>query len=300
MKVAATHEAATTRIGFIGAGNMGGAVARRLATGGWSVRVHDPSAAAVERCVEAGAVAAADLADAVRDADVVVTSLPTPEVLENAVAEVLAVARPGVTLVDVSTVDPTTAVRIADRCAAVGGAFVACPLGKGPAQAEDGQVPLFVGGPPDAVARLAGFLDRIGAVTHDLGSVQAATTFKLVSNLVGMTNLAVLAEGYARARRAGIPDDVFDAALADTGGTSYQQQVRLPWIAKRDWSPRFGVDLALKDLRLAVDAASRWRLGVPVGAAAMAQLAAASSRGMGAEDVVALAKVVDPGLEEAP
>jgi 3-hydroxyisobutyrate dehydrogenase len=285
-----------TPIGFIGAGNMGGAVARRLASGGWPVRVYDPDPAAVDRCVAVGAVAAADLQESARDAGVVITSLPTPEILETTVGLILGTLKDGATILDISTVDPGTATRVAERVGAAGAHFVSCTLGKGPAQAEQGDIPLFIGGESAVVARLQPLLHRMGSSVHDMGSVEAAATFKIVSNLIGMTNLAVLVEGYALARRAGIPDEIFDQALKETGGTSYQQEVRLPWIMKRDWSPRFGVDLALKDLRLAVDSAWRWKIPVPVGSAALAQLAAASIHGMGSEDVVALAKVVDPGL----
>ena len=287
-----------TPIGFIGAGNMGGAVARRLASGSWRVRVYDPDPAAVDRCVAAGAVAASDLQDSAREAEVVITSLPTPEILEATIELIVGTVQDGATILDISTVDPNTASRIAERAGAAGVHFVSCTLGKGPAQAEQGDIPLFIGGEAAVVARLQPLLDRMGSALYDMGSVEAATTFKIVSNLIGMTNLAVLVEGYALARRAGIPDETFDQALKDTGGTSYQQQVRLPWIMQRDWSPRFGVDLALKDLRLAVDSACQWKIPVPVGSAALAQLAAASIHGMGSEDVVALAKVVDPGLNQ--
>jgi len=288
-----------TLIGFIGAGNMGGAVARRLASGSWRLRVYDPDPAAVERCIAAGAVAASDLQDSAREAQVVITSLPTPEILEATIEGILDTVEKGTTILDISTVDPITASRAAQRARLAEVHFVSCPLGKGPAQAEQGDIPLFIGGEAAVVARLRPLLDRMGSTVYDMGSVEAATTFKIVSNLIGMTNLAVLVEGYALARRAGIPDETFDQALTDTGGASYQQRVRLPWITQRDWSPRFGVDLALKDLRLAVDSAWRWKIPVPVGSAALAQLVAASIQGMGSEDVVALAKVVDPSLNQA-
>jgi 3-hydroxyisobutyrate dehydrogenase len=137
-------------------------------------------------------------------------------------------------------------------------------------------------------------LERIGNVIHHLGEVEAATMFKLISNLIGMTNLAVLAEGYVLARRAGIDPDAFAHALRDTGASSYQFEVRLPWIVAGDHWPRFAVDLALKDLRLAVDAAARWGVPTPVGVQGLSQLASASAHGFGDEDVTAMVKVLDP------
>lgn len=105
----------------------------------------------------------------------------------------------------------------------------------------------------------------------------------------------MLAEGFALAQRAGIDADAFSAALADTGASSYQSEVRLPWMAAGDHAPRFAVDLALKDLRLAVDAAVRVGVPTPVGAQGLSQLAMASAHGHGGDDVTAMLKVIAPG-----
>lgn len=282
------------KITCIGVGNMGGAVARRLA-GAFDVTVYDPSQDAVARCTTAGARAAADVPGAVDGADVVLTSLPTPELVTSTVDTLAGVLAAGRTIVDISTIDPTTARGLADRCASAGLEFVACALGKMPAFAERGEIPLFVGGDADVVAGLTPLFERMGETTYNFGTVEAATTFKLVSNFIGMTNVAILAEGYALARRAGIDPEVFTAALKDTGAASFQESVRLPWIIEQDFAARFGVDLALKDVRLAVDAANRWGIPVPVGAASLSQLASASEHGYGHEDVVALAKLCEPG-----
>ena len=171
---------------------------------------------------------------------------------------------------------------------------VACLLGKGPAQAESGDVPLFVGGPDEALDALGDVFGVIGAGVHRMGGVEAAAAFKLVSNLIGMTNLAVLAEGYLLCRRAGVDDATFTAALADTGGWSYQADLRLPWMMAGDFASRFPMELGLKDVRLAVDMAGQWAVPAPVGAATMTQLAAAVAQGYGGEDVDAVVKVVDP------
>ncbi|TCP53172.1 3-hydroxyisobutyrate dehydrogenase [Tamaricihabitans halophyticus] len=280
-------------IACIGVGNMGGAVARRLA-GAFPVTAYDPDPAAVRRCAEAGVRPADSALAAVAGADVVLTSLPTPELVLRTVTELVGAVGVGTPLVDISTIDPNTARGATEECAAAGVDFVACPLGKTPQHAEQGAIPLFVGGPAEAIERLTPVLARMGERVYQFGTVAAATTFKLVSNLIGMTNVAVLAEGHALAARAGIDPGVFAEALADTGAASFQQQVRLPWLLDGDWAARFGVDLAAKDVRLAVDAASRWGVPVPVGSAALAQLIAAAAHGYGDEDVIAIAKLCAP------
>lgn len=279
------------KIACIGVGNMGGSVARRIATGGFTVTVYDPDPQAMARCAAAGATEAHTLDGAVADADVVLTSLPTTALVTSTVEELATRLPSGTAVVDISTIDPQTARRAADTCTGHGLDFVACALGKTPSHAEKGQIPLFVGGDERVVSRLTPLFERMGERVHRFADVEGATTFKLVSNFIGMTNVAVLAEGVALARRAGIDPDLFSEALADTGAVSFQVDVRLPWMLARDWQARFGVDLAAKDVGLAVDAARAWGLDTPVGGAALAQLQTASQHGFGHEDVVALAKL---------
>lgn len=279
-------------IGFIGAGRMGGAIARRLVSGGYDVSVYDPSSAAVEACVAVGAKAAASAEAAADGADAVFTSLPLPEHVIATYQAILPKLSQQAYCIDVSTIDPTTARALSDLLGPQ--RFVACPVGKTPAQAESGELPLFVGGDQAAIEAVRPLLDRIGSSRHELGTVEAATAFKLISNLVGMTNLAVLAEGHALARQVGIADDAFAAALAETGAASFQLELRLPWIVADDYAARFSVDLAAKDLRLAVDAAARAGVPTPVGAQGLSQLVAATAHGYGDEDVVAIAKLLRP------
>lgn len=282
----------------VGVGRMGGGLARNLARhGAFEVTVYDHSEAAVARCVEAGAVAAESAVEAAGDVDLVVSSLPMPADVIGLYDEIAPHLRPDALVMDTSTIDPATAGRVATRVGEH--RFVSCLLGKGPAQAEAGEVPLFVGGHDAALDALAPVFECIGERVHRLGSVEAATAFKLVSNLVGMANLAVLAEGYALCRDAGVGDADFTAALRDTGAWSYQAEVRLPWMIDDDVDPRFAVTLALKDLSLAVAMAAQRRIPAPVGAAAMSQLAAATAHGHGNLDAAAVLRVVAPPLSDA-
>ncbi len=193
---------------------------------------------------------------------------------------------------DTSTIDPDSARAVAELVGA--DRFVSCLLGKGPAQAESGELPLFVGGPDAALDQLAAVFDCIGETVHRLGTVEGATAFKLASNLIGMTNLAVLAEGYALCRRAGVSSEAFTESLADTGAWSYQAEVRLPWMIDDDFAPRFPVTLGLKDLYLTLEMAAKWGLAAPVGAAGMSQLASAAAHGHGDADVDVILEIVDP------
>ncbi len=282
-------------IACIGVGRMGGGIARNLARSGrFEVRVGNRSRGALAACVEAGAVAPTGMEDLLAGADLVITCLPLPETVLDVHEAKRGLSPAGAIWMDTSTVDPATARRLADGAAAQGRRFVACPLGKGPAQAEAGTLPLFVGGDEEAVAALGEVFDCIGESVHHLGTVEAAASFKIVSNLIGMTNLAVLAEGYELCRSCGVDDEAFAASLRDTGGWSYQAEVRLPWMTAGDFENRFGIDLALKNLRLAVDMAARRGIPATVGAAGLMQLASVHALGHGGEDASAVYRAVAP------
>lgn len=285
-------------IAVIGVGKMGGGLARNLARrSSATVSVYDTDAEAVDRCVAVGALPMPDARSAAAGADLVITSLPMPSdvlALYDAVAGALG---PDTIAMDVSTIDPRTARLVADRLGTTTRGhqrFVSCLLGKGPAQAASGEVPLFVGGDQAVLDELTAVFDCIGERVHRMGTVEAATAFKLVSNLIGMTNLAVLAEGLAICRSAGVSDGAFARALADTGGSSYQSDVRLSTMMAGDHAARFPIALALKDLRLTVDLATQLGVPCPVGSAGMAQLAQAALRGHTADDVDAVITTLQP------
>lgn len=204
-------------IGIIGVGKMGGGIARTLAREtNCEVLVYDKNSAAVAACTAVGARAAESIAE-VASAGVVISSLPLPEHVLAVWQELAPQLRPGTIAMDVSTIDPHTAVELESLLVGEGCSFVVCLLGKGPQQAETGELPLFVGGNEETLAALDPIFSAIGGSLHHLGDVAAATTFKLVSNLVGMANLAVLCEGYELCRQAGVHTEAFTSALADTG-----------------------------------------------------------------------------------
>jgi len=279
------------RITSIGVGNMGGAVARRLTQGGFNVTVFDLDDSAMHRCVAAGTARSESMEEGVSDADVVITSLPTPALVARTVAQAAELLPEGSIVMDISTIDPQAARAAGASCAEHGVRFVSCALGKTPGHAENGQIPLFVGGEATAINELAAVFGQMGEKTYYFDDVEGATTFKLVSNMIGMTNVATLSEGLALARRAGIDDGLFSEALQDTGAVSFQSDVRLPWLIEGDWSTRFSVDLAAKDVSLALEAAQARGLDAPISRAALEQLKAASSQGYGGNDVVAVARV---------
>ena len=283
------------KFGFIGLGNMGGGLARNLIRAGKDVLVFDLSAEAIEKTLAAGTTgtAATDVKE-LAAADVVFTSLPLPSHIEQVMLTedgLLNAMKAGSTYIDVSTIDPKTARKISDACEAKGIRFLACPLGKNPAAAEKAEEPIFVGGKKEIYEEMKEILQIVGNPAYYMGEVEASEAFKLISNMVGMTNVAVIAEGIRLGERAGIDPHLMAELLEDTGGKSFQSALRAPWIAEGDFAPRFGLDLALKDVRLGCEMADEWSMDPKLMKIALDYYREASAKGFGQEDCNAVYKV---------
>ncbi len=284
------------KIGFIGVGQMGGGLARNLIRAGKTVLVFDLNPEAVKQTLAAGTTGrAAANVDEVAAADVVFTSLPLPQHLESLMLGekgLLAKMRKGATYIDVSTIDPGTARKLSDAAEAKGIDFLECPLGKTPAHAEKAEEPIFAGGKKAVYEKMLPTLQIIGKPVYYMGSIEAACALKLISNLIGMTNLAVLAEGIRIGEKAGIEPKYLLELLNDTGAKSFQMDVRGPWIAGGDFKSRFGIDLALKDVRLGCAMAPAWGNDAKTMKVALDYFKKGSESGYGKEDCNAIYKII--------
>ena len=284
------------QIGFIGVGAMGGGLARNLIRAGKKVLVYDLNPEAVNKTLEAGSTGkAATQLQELATADIVFTSLPLPQHLEETMlgeTGLINTMKAGAAYIDVSTIDPQTARKLATAAEAAGVKFLECPLGKTPAQAETAEEPIFVGGDETVYQELKPILEIIGNPLYYMGTIEAACALKLISNLIGMTNLAVMAEGIRIGEKAGIEAKFLLELLNDTGAKSFQMDVRGPWIASGDFNSRFGLDLALKDVRLGCEMAEAWGNEARTMQVALAYLKQGSASGLGKEDCNAIYKII--------
>lgn len=275
---------------------MGGGLARNLIRAGKEVLVYDLNPEAVNKTLEAGSTGkAANQLQELATADIVFTSLPLPQHLEETMlgeTGLLNAMRAGATYIDVSTIDPQTARKLATAAETAGVKFLECPLGKTPAQAETAEEPIFVGGDEAIYQELKPILEIIGNPVYYMGTVEAACALKLISNLIGMTNLAVLAEGIRIGEKAGIEPKYLLELLGDTGAKSFQMDVRGPWIASGDFNSRFGLELALKDVRLGVEMAQAWGNDARTMQVALDYLKQGAANGLGKEDCNAIYKII--------
>ncbi|MDE5878837.1 MAG: NAD(P)-dependent oxidoreductase [Desulfovibrio sp.] len=283
------------RFSFLGVGNMGAPLARNILLAGEALTIFT-------RRPEGAAAFAADgatVANSVRelaDCDVLCTCVPLPEHVREAVlgadgagGGLYAAMRPGSIHLEFSTIDPATANELARAAAEKGIAYVQATVAKTPQMAMQREEPLFVGGDRAAVRTLWPILEKVGKPT-DVESVDASCAVKLLSNMIGMANLAVLAEGMRIGAAAGMKLKTLLPLLQDTGARSFQMDVRGPWMAAGDFSPRFAVDLAAKDLRLGCAMARGFGCEARLTEEALAMFRAAQDKGLGGEDACAVFK----------
>ena len=284
------------KIGYIGLGLMGGPLARNLIRAGKEVIAFDLNKEHIERTLAAGTTGVgANSADDLADCDVVFTSLPMPAHIKSTMLGengLLSKMKPGSVYIDVSKIDPQTAEELENFAAQKGIGFMGCPLGKGPAQAEKAEQPIFAGGKKETFEKVKEILEIVGSPVYYMGGAKQAYAFKLISNMVGMTDLAVLSEGMRLCEKAGIDGELFQKLLADTGADSAQLHMRGPLMLAGDYANRFGVKLALKDVRLGCEMGDAWGFDAAFTKLAKSYFEKADEAGYGMEDCVAVYKII--------
>ena len=260
-------------IAFIGLGNMGGGMALNLVKAGHEVRAVDLSQEAVALAVAGGAVAGGTLKEAVTGADVVVSMLPAGKHVRGVYADVFEVAQAGALFLDCSTIDVDSARAVIGEATARGFEMVDAPVSGGTAAADGGTLTFMVGGTGKAFARAEPFLQAMGkAVIHagDAGNGQAA---KICNNmLLGITMIGTC-EAFAMAQKLGLDGQTFFDISSKASGQSWSMTSYCPVAgpvptspANNDYKPGFAVAMMLKDLKLAIEAATSVNAETPLGA----------------------------------
>lgn len=278
---------------FLGIGNMGEPLAMNLLKIGEQLQVYTRRPQCAQKFAEAGAKVADNILQ-LADCDVLCTCLPLPEHVIEAVEGgngLYRHMRPGAIHLEFSTIDPATASRLAASAAACGIKYVQATVSKTPAIAAEGNAPLFVGGSREAIEKLWPVLEKI-ARPVDLKTTDAACAVKLVSNLIGMSNVALVAEGLRIGQAAGMDGEELLSLLLDTGCASFQMKTRGPMMLEGDFKALFSIDIASKDLRLGCAMAKELGFEPKMMEQTLKYLREGHEMGIGEEDVCALYKVV--------
>lgn len=267
---------------------MGSAFARRLLGAGMRVRAWDISPASAARLADTGAAVAATPEDAVRDADVVLTSVPTIASIEETMPRALAAMRPGSIWLQMSTIG----VEGTERAFALAKerrpdiVFVDAPVSGSKVPAEQGKLLILASGPAAALDALAPVFSALGQKTMRWDVVGSGSRMKVVLN----TWLAVLGEGIAEtallAQSLDIPLDDVAACLGSTALSAPWALAKLEKIERKNFDPDFALALASKDLHLALDAANSAHQRLPMVQAIGVQWDSDLEAGLGDRDVV--------------
>ena len=285
-----------TTIAFIGVGNMGGGMAANLARAGHSVRAFDLSEAAVARAVHHGCTAATSARSAATGADAIVTMLPAGAHVRAAYEDALfaAAAREAI-LIDCSTIDVATAKSVGEAAAAKGLAMVDAPVSGGTAAADGGTLTFMVGGPATAFAAARPILEAMGKAVIHAGGPGMGQAAKICNNMILGATMVATAEAFVLAEKLGLEAQTFFDISSKASGQSWSMTSYCPVPgpvpsapSNRDYQGGFATALMLKDLKLAVAAATTAGASVPMGAGAEALYQLFANNGGGGLDFSAI------------
>lgn len=269
------------RVGFVGTGTMGRPMAANVIRSGHEVVVHDAVAGATAPLVELGARVAGSAATAAEGADAVLLSLPGPTEIRAAVLGdegVLAAERPAPFVVDLSTNSPGVVAELTRACAERGTTFVDAPVSGGVARAETGTLAVLVGASPDVFEAIGPLLEAIGRDVLHVGPSGAGTIAKLVNNQLFLAGAVAVQEAYVLGAKLGMDPTSLHRIVAASSAAPYAKLA--PLLLGREFDDViFRLDIAAKDLRLAVESAKEAGVDVPLTEAAAAVYDASADHG---------------------
>ena len=290
------------KVGFIGVGNMGGPMCRNIIRNtNHEVIVFDLSADAVRACTDLGASQGASVADVASRCDVVITSLPIPSVVEEVALGrdgIAAHAKVGTVFIDLSTNSPATAKRVNDFMKAKGISMLEAPVSGGTPRATDGTIVIMVGGEADTYEQQLPLLKSFSGEVIHVGPIGMGSTAKLINNMLAFCNAAAAAEALMIGKRSGIDLRKLDSVIRNASGMSSGYASMASKALAGDFRPTFALDLAHKDLRLALEMADE--LGVPglIAPQVMNLMRMARGMGLGSSDSAAVMRVYETALGE--
>jgi 3-hydroxyisobutyrate dehydrogenase-like beta-hydroxyacid dehydrogenase len=252
-------------LGFVGVGRMGSHMARRLVSAGHKVVVYDADARALQRATESGANAAHSPADVASQAEIVMASLPTPDIVKT-----VALAGNGLSsgskikvFVDLSTTGPRVAGEVAAGLEEKGIVAVDAPVSGGPAGAEKGALAVMVSGPKKLSDELTPILGVIGKVFWVGEQPGLGQTMKLCNNLLSAAAITITSEALVMGTKAGLdPAVMLDVINAGSGRNTATADKFPRCVLPRKFDFGFATDLLYKDVRLCLEEGER--LGVPM------------------------------------
>jgi 3-hydroxyisobutyrate dehydrogenase-like beta-hydroxyacid dehydrogenase len=279
------------KIGFIGIGQMGRHMSRRILEGGYEVVLHDTRKEAAAPLIEKGAGWADSPLQMTQTCRIIFTCLPTPQIVDQVVYGkngLKAGWKAGDIYVDMSTNSPSTIRHIAGDARAMGVAVLDAPVSGGTKGAEMGTLAIMVGGDPAALEKTRKILATMGPRIFAVGPVGCGNIAKLVNNMIALTTNSITAEGFVLGVKAGIdPQMLYEIIKVSTGNSQSLDQLPAT-IFKGDFEPGFKLSLGKKDLGLALTLGEENDVPLSVGKAAFKMMEETAQAGLSEKSVQAV------------
>ncbi len=285
------------RIGFIGVGNMGGPMCRNIIRNtNHQVTVFDLNAVAMQSCIELGATIGESVGAVAAGTDVVFTSLPMPRHVEEialGAGGIAETARPGTVLIDLSTNSPATARRVHEGVSVKGITMLEAPVSGGVPRATDGTIVIMVGGDQEVFEAQLPLLKSFSREVIYVGPVGMGSVAKLCNNMLAFCNAAAASEALMLGALAGIDlhklyDVICNASCNSDAFRGLGQKA-----FARNFKLGFALDLAHKDLRLALEMADEAGFPGMIVPQVMNLMRLARAKGWGGDDLSSVLRVYE-------
>ena len=284
------------KVAFVGLGNMGGGMAANLVKAGHDVNAFDLSPEALTRARDNGCAVFTSVREAVVGVDAVVSMLPNGKIVASVFEnDILGHAPPGTILLDCSTIDVGTARSVTADAVAAGYDMVDAPVSGGIAAANGGTLTFMVGGTDAAFARAEPILAAMGKAVIHAGASGAGQAAKICNNMLLGASMIATCETFAMAEKLGLDLQTFYDISSKASGQNWSMTSYCPvpgvgptTPADNDYQGGFATALMLKDLKLAMEAASLAGADVPMGARAAELYAQFDAAGNGGLDLSAI------------
>jgi 2-hydroxy-3-oxopropionate reductase len=283
-------------IGFIGLGIMGKPMARNLLNAGYSLVVHNRSRGAVEELTKEGAQAAASAQEVAARSEVVITILPDSPDVESVYAGgngVFSGAKPGMLLIDMSTISPIVSRKLAQEADQRGIDMLDAPVSGGEAGAVSASLSIMIGGKPPGVERAMPIFQALGKNIVHVGEAGAGQVTKAANQMVVGTTIAIVSEALVLAAKAGVDPAKVRQALLGGFAQSRILEAHGQKMLERTFKPGFRIRLHEKDMKIALATGAEYGVPLMVTGQVGQIMTAMRSMGNGELDHSALVKFVE-------
>jgi 3-hydroxyisobutyrate dehydrogenase len=287
------------KIGFVGLGIMGKPMALNIIKAGYELTFYARRQEVIDEVVAAGGQVVGSPKEVAERADIIATCVTAdPQVREVILGEdgVLEGATSGKLIVDMSTISPLTIREVAEQASEKGVQMMDAPVSGGDTGAIAGTLTIIAGGAKSDFDRCRGIFEAMGNPDNifHVGDVGVGQTVKIVNQMIGGANMAMIAEGLTLGVKAGADPKAMSQVIGVSSGNSTLFQIRADdFLLKDQYAPGFMLDLMKKDIGIGVDLGKSMDIPVPIAAAAYQMYAAASTLGHGSDDFSAVSKTIE-------